>query len=98
MQSHSPFPNEASLRNLATGDIEVSNSDQLHEIGEEIIDYLNGKEVFDVTMKRSCRAKTIADQLKMSNEKTIDPRCDALLQCTHLIPVVFSFILKTFKG
>jgi hypothetical protein len=73
----SPFAEEMSLRNIATGVVANKdvNVDQFYAHGESVIKKMQGCDVFRYTLKRSEKVKTLATKtnVKIDGDITIDP-------------------------
>ena len=74
IHSFSPFNDQHSLHNIVTGEIaqESINSEKYSEIGNNTIDTLIGKEIFNYTFSRSAKVKNLGSKnvVKLKDEDT----------------------------
>ena len=72
-----PFSPDTSLRNIVTGVVakEDVNVHEFETVGNEILEKMVGKSIFEISFKRKDRAKTLADEssIKIAKDRTIDP-------------------------
>ena len=80
----SPFKDDISLHNInGVTAAESVNVDRFHEIGQELIAKMEGRDVFKYEFKRKERAKNMSIQVTLSKQKDI--KCDPALLFQRLL-------------
>ena len=87
LKQTSPFTEDGSLRNIATGAIadEGVNVDMFFAFGKTIVKKMDGKDFFKYSLKCSEKAKTLSTKTSVKLTREDDATIDSYLLCQKLV-------------